>query len=74
LLLLLAVVVSTAISTTTAAALVSISTITATVPTIVVLRRVLFETLVLLFHIVEQIFAKCLGLLNIVGIRTTCNL
>jgi len=67
-LLLLAVVVSTSVS---AAALVAISTITAAVPTVVLLGWVIFESLVLLLHIVEQIFAEFLCLLNIVGIRST---
>lgn len=36
----------------------------------VLLRRVLFETLILLLYIDQQVFAELLGVLDLVGIRT----
>lgn len=68
--MLLAIIVAAAVPTTS---MVAVTTVTATVAvsTIVVLRWVLFETLVLFLDIVKKILAEFFGALDIISIRTT---
>lgn len=64
-------VVITAISTTTSTTPATIPVAALAIATVVVLRRVVLEFLVLFPDVGEQIFAELLGSLNVVRVRTT---